>query len=116
MAIGDRFRYRRQITQHGEAVLLRRYTGTGPTRVANDVSIRGWVKGFEPHTLIGGITYGDRHAIILAEDVTARGFVLPITTSDKLVVRGRELAITVIDDSTHRDKTLLIAFELKVSG
>lgn len=116
MATGEKFRYRRQIKRHGEPVKLRRYTGTGPTRVATDYDVRGWVKGFDPHNLVGGIVYGDRQAIVLAEDVAAKAFPVPITSADKLVVRGRELAIGSVDDNSHRDRGVLFAYELKVTG
>ena len=116
MARGEEYRYRAQIRKHGETVKLRRYTGTGPSRVANDYNVRAWVKGFDPHTLIGNIVYGDRHAIVLAEDVAATALTLPVTISDKLVLRGRELAILFVDDSTHRDGGKLVAYEMKVAG
>lgn len=116
MARGEKFRYRRQIKQHGETVKLRRYTGTGPNRVKNDYDVRAWVKGFDPHTLIGGIIYGDRRAIVLADDIAAIGLPTPVSANDKLVVRGQELAILLVDDNTHRDKGMLVAYEMKVSG
>lgn len=116
MARGEAYRYRAQIRKHGETVKLRRYTGTGPSQGPTDYDVRAWVKGFDPHTLIGNIIYGDRHAIVLAEDVASCGITLPITVNDAIVVRGRQLAIGFIDDSTHRDGGKLVAYEMKVSG
>ncbi len=113
---GIKARYRRAIRQHGEPVLIRRYTGTGSNRPMMNWEVRGWVQGYQPRELIGGIVQGDRKVIMLAEDVNRAQVGLPISTGDKLVVRGRELAIGAVDDSTHRDGTELVAFELKVTG
>jgi hypothetical protein len=41
---------------------------------------------------------------------------LPVTTNDKAVVRGAELAIIFANDSTRRIGNDLIAIELGVSG
>jgi hypothetical protein len=113
---GIKTRYRRAIRQHGEPVLFRRYTGTGANRTLFNAELRAVVTGYQPVELIGGIVQGDRKVILLAEDANRAQIGLPITTSDKLVVRGRELAIGVVDDSTHRDGTELVAYELKVTG
>lgn len=113
---GIKARYRRAIRQHGEPVLFRRYTGSGSPRPMFNAEVAGWVQGYQPQELIGGIVQGDRRVILLAEDVNRAQIGLPITTNDKIVVRGRELAIGSVDDSTHRDGTELVAFELKVTG
>ena len=118
MARGERYRYRAQIRKHGEPVFLRRYSGpAGPSRPKTDYKVRAWVKGFDPHTLIGNLVYGDRRVIVLAEDVELSGVALPIVArDDTLVIRGREMAIGLVDDSTHRDGGKLVAFEMKVAG
>jgi hypothetical protein len=113
---GIKARYRRALRQHGEPVLYRRYTGSGANRPMMNWEVRAWVQGYAANELIGGIVQGDRKVILLAEDVHKAQIGLPLSTGDKLVVRGRELAIGVVDDSTHRDGTELVAFELKVTG
>ncbi len=113
---GSKFRWRSAIKRHGEPVLIRRYTGSGTNRPRFDVEVRGRVSGYEPSQLVGSITQGDRKVLILYEDLIRAQFALPITTSDKCVVRGRELAIQAADDNTHRDGTQLIAYELQVRG
>ncbi|MBI4367272.1 MAG: hypothetical protein HY543_10675 [Deltaproteobacteria bacterium] len=113
---GIKARYRRAIRQHGEPVLFRRYTGAGANRQIFNAEMRAVVTGYQPQELIGGLVQGDRKVILLAEDVNKAQIGLPINLGDKLVVRGRELAIGVVDDSTHRDGTELVAFELKVTG
>jgi hypothetical protein len=112
---GIKARYRRAIRQHGEPVVYRRYTGTGSNRPLFNAELRGWVQGYQPNEMIGGIIQGDRKVIILAEDV-AKAQIATISTNDKLVVRGKEAAIGAADDSTHRDGTELVAWELKVTG
>lgn len=112
---GMRARYRRAIRQHGEPVLFRRYTGTGANRPVFNAEVRAVVTGYQPHELIGGIVQGDRKVILLAEDLS-RAQIATIAIGDKLVVRGRELSIGAVDDSTHRDGAQLVAYELKVTG
>ncbi|MPZ41307.1 MAG: hypothetical protein GEU95_25325 [Rhizobiales bacterium] len=108
--------YRRMLDQVGEPILVRRYTGTGPNRPKADVEVRARVTGYEPHELIGAIQQGDRKVILLAEDLVAGGFALPITSADKVVVRGKELAIHAPDDSSRRIAGELVAYELQVRG
>ena len=116
MGRGNKFRWRNAIRRHGETVLLRRYTGSGTNRPSFSVEVRGRVTGYVPQELIGSITQGDRRVLILVEDLIKAQFALPITSSDKCVVRGRELAIQAADDNTHRDGAELIAYELQVRG
>jgi hypothetical protein len=106
--------YRRALK---ERVTIRRYTGTGANRPRFDIeNVRTRIVGYEPHELVGTIQQGDRKAIIYADDLMGRGLALPITNADKLVVRGKELAIVAADDSTRRVEGVLIAIELQVRG
>jgi hypothetical protein len=98
-------------------VILRRYTGAGANRPRFDVEdVRAQVIGYQPHELVGTIVQGDRKVILYADDLVGAGFSQPITTNDKLVVRGRELAIIAADDSTRRVDGVLIAYELQCRG
>ena len=100
-----------------EAVYVRRYTGTGTNRPRFDAKARARVVGYDEKDLVGGgIVQGDRKAIVYVDDLIANGLTLPVTTSDKLVVRGKELAIIAPDDSTRRVDGVLIALELQVRG
>lgn len=109
--------YRNLADQYGETILLRRYSGTGAARVPADYSARGRVVDFQPGELIGGIVQGDRKAIVLAEDVDGSGIALPIIGgADKMVVRGKELAIKAVDDNTRRIAGELIAYEIRIGG
>lgn len=100
-----------------ERVTLRRYTGGGPLRPRFDAeNVRCRTIGYEPHELVGGVIQGDRKMIVFADDLIAKGFSLPVTVNDKVVVRGKELAILAPDDSTRRVDGVLIAIVLQVRG
>jgi hypothetical protein len=99
--------------QIGEDVIFRRFTGSGTPRPKTDVTTRARVMGYRPDGLVGSIVEGDRKVIAMAEDLVS---LLPITTNDKIVIRGKELAIKAVDDSTRRIGTTLIALTLQVGG
>ena len=97
----------------GEDVTVRRYVGAGPDRAAQDVATRARVMGYQPKDLIGSIAQGDRRGIFLSDDVAV---LLPLTVSDKVVIRDRECAIKAIDDNTRRIAGILIGLDLQVAG
>lgn len=108
--------YARMIDRAGETVYIRRYTGVAPPRVATNYGVRARVVGYEPKDLVGNIQQGDRKVIILADDLAGTALTLPLLVSDKVVVRGKELAIIAPDDSTRRIAGVLIAYELQARG
>lgn len=103
----------RAIAEIGEDVIVRRYSGTGPTRTKNDVTAKARVMGYRPHEILGAVQEGDRRVIML---VDALGGLLPLTPADKLVIRGRECAIKSVDDSTRRIAGELVALEIHAAG
>lgn len=106
--------YRRALK---ELVTVRRYTGSGSNRPRFDVpKVRARTVGYAPHELVGSIVQGDRKIIVYADDLLGVGFAAPITTADKIVVRGKELAVIAADDSTRRVDGVLIAYEIQVRG
>lgn len=105
--------YRRTLKQR---VKVRRYTGAGLNRPMFEVTCRASVTGYDPEKLVGSIQQGDRQAIVYADDLLGKGFALPLTSADKLVVRGKELAILAVDDNSRRVNDVLIAYELQVRG
>lgn len=107
--------YRRRIGV-GETIYIRRYTGQGATRPRYDAPVRARVTGYDAKELIGAILQGDRRVIFLSEDLDAAQFAHPITSADKAVVRGKELAIIAPDESTRRIQGELIAYDLTVRG
>jgi hypothetical protein len=105
--------HRAFINEIGEDIIVRRYTGVAPNRVAHDTTTRARVMGYQPKELIGAIVQGDRKVIAL---IDALGALLPLTTTDKLVIRGREVAIKAVDDNTRRIGGTLIALEIQAAG
>lgn len=108
--------YRRARTAEGEPVTLRRYSGSGASRLPADyplTAVRVYGTGLAAD-LVDGLQQRDRIAILMDEDVVASGFPTPIReTVDKLVTRdGRELTIKKVDDDTRRIQGTLIAYEL----
>lgn len=105
--------YRTTLSQVGESVIVRRYAGTGAARVASDLTTTARVMGYAPHEIIGNVRIGDRKVIALADSLSA---VLPLRTSDKIVIRGTECDIQLVDDNTRRVAGTLIALEIQVRG
>lgn len=115
--------YRAQLAATGETITIRRYTGTGTNRPKIDRTVLARVTGFAPTELVGTIQQGDRRIIALADDITKpttdsppQTLTLPITTADKIVLRGKELQIIASDDSTRRVHGELIALEIQARG
>lgn len=109
--------YRRFLQTTGERISFRRYTGTGLSRTSPIYDpVLARVAGYATNELIGGILEGDRNVIVLADDVAACGLTLPPLVTDKIVVRGKELAIVALDDSKRRIAGVLIAYEIRVRG
>lgn len=110
--------YRRAMAEVGEDIVIRRYSGpAGPNRAFTDTVARARVVGYQPRDLVGGISQGDRKAIVLVDTL---GGLLPIVpgrdSDDKAVVRGKLISIIAVDDSTRRIGGILIALELQVRG
>ncbi|MCA0032760.1 hypothetical protein [Mesorhizobium sp. B263B2A] len=108
--------YRRILSEVGEPILIRRYTGSGANRPRFDAPVLARVVGYQPHELVGTLVQGDRKLIVLVEDLIDAQFALPVVTGDKAVIRGVECNIEAADDSTRRIGTTLIAYELQVRG
>lgn len=111
--------HRAMLAEIGEDIVIRRYTGPAEPdgRPKTDVTTRARVTGYQPRELIGGIMQGDRKIIALVDTL---GDLLPLasgaTSNDKVVVRGEELGIVAVDDSTRRIGGALIALEIQARG
>lgn len=105
--------YRRSMDEVGEDIIVRRYTGVAPSRVSHDTTTRARVMGYQPKDLVGAIVQGDRKVIALVDTLSA---VLPLKTSDKLVIRGLEVSIKAVDDNSRRIGGVLIALEITAAG
>jgi len=108
--------YCRMLAQIGENVTIRRYTGAGIGRPYFDCAVRARVADYQPHELVDGIVQGDRRLIVLAQDLIDRQFALPVRVKDKVIVRGAELNVEAVDDSTRRVAGVLVAIELRARG
>jgi hypothetical protein len=93
--------YRRAIAVRGQLLIVRRITGDPPGAVTTtDAKVSGIVmdyvakkelaaslelrRGFDE----GGITFGARNVIVLADDLTDAGFALPVAKNDKIVLNA----------------------------
>lgn len=108
--------YRRMMAAHGETVAIRRYTGTGQNRPRHDTNVMARVMDYKPEEIVGTIQQGDRKVILAYQDLIHAQFAIPVKSTDKLVVRGKELAIQSVDDNSRRIGTELIAYVLQVRG
>lgn len=108
--------HRMMIDAVGEEVTFRRYSGLPPSRsIAASATVKARVTGYQPDELVGGVGQGDRRLIVLDEGLDA---IAPLKVGDneKVVVRGREMTIAAVDDSTRRIAGTLIAYEVRASG
>lgn len=106
--------YRRDLEEY-EAVTFRQYDGSTPDRSHTDFETAARVMSYSPADLVGNIKQGDSRLIVLAEDFETAPFAA-LRQNDKAIVRGRELNIEAVDDSTRRVGGVLIAYEIRVRG
>jgi hypothetical protein len=85
--------------------------------------VRGRVTGLGAKDIIGDIKISDRKVILLNDSAAtvppgkvALSLLLRLRTTDKLLVRDRELAIQNVDDDTRRVAGVLIALEIVARG
>lgn len=105
--------HRRFLAEGGEDIIVRRWSGPSGARVATDVTALARVMGYLSREIVGPVLVGDRKVIMLVDTL---GALLPLTTADKLMIRGREVAIKAVDDNTRRVQGVLIALEIQVAG
>jgi hypothetical protein len=98
-----------------ETIIVRRYTGSGSNRPKFDAEVRGKAWGYSATELIGSIQQGDQRVLILVDDLIAKGFALPVTSSDKLVVKGKEIAIVSPGHRKAPDGTLVV-YDVQARG
>lgn len=115
--------YRRQCAENGSDITVRRYSGTGPARTAQEAVVRGRVMGTGPVPLVGEIAQSGRRVILLNDPAAAvpagkvaLATLLPLGRTDRLVLRGTEVAILDVDDDTVRINDVLIALKIMAEG
>lgn len=96
---------RRAIERVGETIAIRRAgvdTNTTARVTRNDAS-----------SLAGEAVQGRFHLIALVDTLAD---LLPITTADAVVVRGRQYQIVAVDDNSRRVGGTLIALNIEAEG
>lgn len=91
-------------------------TATVPARVLNyQPDTTSVARGGYPATKPGAITQGDRSYIVMASDLAAAGFPLPLQKNDKAIMvdTGNELNVTAVD---AYKRAAAGAIELKAAG
>ena len=91
-----------------EKIGVRRYTGVGVNRPRFDVTVRGNSRLYKSEELIGTIQQGDQQVLLLVEDLIREKITLPLTSNDKIVLSGKELAILAPNTRTSLDGTLIV--------
>lgn len=111
------------LAEVGEDIIVRRWSGPATARVATEAVARGRPLGLRAELLVGGITAGDFKVILINDPAAivpsgkvALATLLPLTTSDKLVVAGRESAIKFCDDKTRRIAGVVVGLEILAAG
>lgn len=114
---------RRQLAEHGEDVFLRRYSGTGPSRPSVQAKVRARVMGYAPQALVGSIKQRDSRVIaindpsaIVPDGMVALATLLPLRETDKIVIRGTEQGIGMVDDRTRSIAGVVIGLEIQAIG
>jgi len=100
-----------------ETIGVRRYASgvAGPNRPRFDVYVRGNSTLYQAQEFVGAILQGDRRVFVLVEDIIKNQMKVPLTTTDKVIVSGRELSILSIAERSALDGTL-VAYELQCRG
>jgi hypothetical protein len=98
-----------------QTVLVRRFSGSGSNRPRFDVSVRAKATSYQTHELIGTILQGDQKVFLLVDDIIAGQMALPVTTNDKIVIRGKEFAIVNPSERAAPDGTLIV-YEMQCRG
>lgn len=85
--------YRRAIAARGDQrVIVRRISGAAPNTARTDAKVGAIVMDYLPKTPVGGdaaaaaITLGARTVIVIAADLRAARFPLPLLKNDKIVL------------------------------
>lgn len=105
--------YAAAMDRFGEDIIVRRYSGPAASRTHIDTTVRARVMDYQPTELVGGIVQGDIKVIALVDTLSS---LLPLTTNDRLVIRGKEVSIKGVDDNTRRLAGTLIALEIRAEG
>lgn len=104
--------YRRLFSSGGRAVTLKRLVPNGVPVEATGVRAR--IRDLSADELASGVDVSVRKVMILAEDVPAD--FAPVRKSDRVQVDGRVMTIETVDDQSHRDGEILLAYDCTMAG
>ncbi len=105
--------YRRMLGEF-ETIKIRRYSGA--PRIAHDYDCLAKPTGYAGNELVGAVVQGDVKIYVFVSDLAATAITLPVTTNDKAVIAGKELAILAVDQNTIRINGQTIAYILQARG
>lgn len=107
--------YRRQMDAVGENATFQRVTSPGLT-VSDTATVKVRVMGYQEEELSAERREGERHLIVLHDDLVAAGFPVPPNDTDRVVHAGRTLQISRVDASTRRTQGTQIAYDVWAVG
>jgi len=106
---------RNMIAQIGESVTFQRLSGVDASTTITSVSIMARVRGYNPETTevaesgysvsqVGALTQTQRKIVVVAADLAAAGFPLPVLKHDKILLAdGTKGDVTEVD--AHKRST-----------
>jgi hypothetical protein len=103
----------RKIQRSGADATLRRIS---PARgIYYDVTVRAFVRDYQPEELSGGILQGDRHAVISDVEITARRWPGPPRKGDQLIMDGRTTTVQGCETRTVGNAVAMHVLQLRGS-
>lgn len=103
----------RQLAQHGQAVILRRDTGTDPQPL--DVTVRAWPIGNEAVELQGRLKQGQRLVVLSPTEMARAQWCWPPRADDLVILPG-DVPTSVLSVEEKRLGDTLVRLELVVRG
>ncbi|QAY96705.1 hypothetical protein CWB41_13995 [Methylovirgula ligni] len=118
--------YRRAIEKAGVSVTFKRVSGAAPNTVSFSADVTAIVRDYTDDggagqrdglgpSVIGGITQGKRQIIVMAADLKAKRFPLPVVKSDQIYVSGSDALLTV-DSADAQLRAMAGAIDIAATG
>lgn len=101
------------IQHYGQDVTLRRVTGT-TSQTYTDVAVRAFVRKFAANELVGGITQGDRLAIIANIEIATASWPGPPRKGDQIIAGGKVSTVQAVEPV--RVEGVVIRHNLTIRG
>lgn len=95
------------VARNGQTLVLRRGT--------TELTVRGFVRDYQPGEIVGGIVQGDTHIALSPTQMAGSEFEgSPVRRNDKVVIRGRVRNVEAADPVLLDDR--LVRINLQVRG